>query len=705
MACMKDKLICAFLAMLVMININISAKAEKISFEFKFEKPTIKKIGNEYTIEMKNCLRHEYNGFVIPAKPLHILLPPGKEVDKIEVHGKRVFIGKYEIEKEKPLIVNGRKFSPAIKNEIKRAYEKVGVYGLRGYNILVINLLPILYENEKLYYYKKMKVDIFLKEGKPNHLYRGLEKDRQLVKNIVINPWILNKYEPVKCKEEYEYLIITSNAFKKAYERIAEYKESKGIKTKIISVEEIVSNPKFWNETRKFNDTQAIIRNYIKYAYKNLGIDYVLLAGDGDIQNESSNIIPPRYLYAVSVGLPLSNDEVLEAYIPSDVYYACLDGNWNNDGDNKWGENASGNDVSNEDEADLYAEVWVGRACVDSLEEVNNFIDKVIAYEEINDSYIIQVLLLGEHLGFGGEAEWGGNHKDKIKPLIPDIYNITTLYDRDFGWDKYYLYNILNKGIHIINHDGHGWTTYALKMRNEDLKKLKNTKYFFLYSQTCLAGSFDNWYPENGYYEDDCFAEHLTCDKYGAFACIMNSRYGLGKENSTDSPGQRYDYSFFKALFEKNIKELGRANHFSKEDNVWRINENGMRWTYYQTNLFGDPQLAIKEPEEKINISIEIKKPLNGIYIFDRGAFFSFINKTFIIGKITIEANVGSEPEGKIAKVNFYINNELKKSLTSEPFSWIWNEKAIGEYKISIEAIAINGKSKIEEKDVFIMNF
>lgn len=705
MACMKVKLICIILAMLVMININIPAKAEKISFEFKFDKPVIKKVGNEYAIEMKNCLRHEYNGFVIPAKPLHILLPPSKEVDKIEVHGKKVFIGKYEIEKEKPVIVNGRKFFPVIKNGIKEAYEKVGVYGLRGYNILVINLLPISYEDEKLYYYRTMNVDIFLKDGKLNPLYRGLEKDRQLVKNIVINPWILNKYEPVKSKEEYEYLIITNNALKKAFERLAEYKESKGIKTKIVSVEEIISNPKFWNETRKFNDTQAIIRNYIKYAYKNLGIDYVLLAGDGDIQNESSNIIPPRYLYAVSVGLPLSKDEVLEAYIPSDVYYACLDGNWNNDGDNKWGENASGNDVSNEDEADLYAEVWVGRACVDSLEEVNHFIDKVIAYEETNDSYIIQVLLLGEHLGFGGEAEWGGNHKDKIKPLIPDVYNITTLYDRDFGWDKYYLYNILNRGVHIINHDGHGWTTYALKMRNEDLKKLKNTKYFFLYSQTCLAGSFDNWYPENGYYEDDCFAEHLTCDKYGAFACVMNSRYGLGKENSTDSPGQRYDYSFFKALFEKDIKELGRANHFSKEDNVWRINENGMRWTYYQTNLFGDSQLAIKEPEEKINISIEIKKPLNGIYIFDRGAFLSFINKTFIIGKVTIEANVSSEPKGKIAKVNFYINDELKESLVSEPFSWTWNEKAFGEYKIGIEAIAINGKSKIAEKDIFIINF
>lgn len=690
--------------MLLATIIPSFAKEEKILLEFKFDKPTIKRIGNEYRIELEGCYPYNYKGLMIPVKPVYILLPFKKDVKKIVVKGEEKFIGNYNLEKEKPIIIKGRKIEIKHGNKIEKLYEKVGIYGLRGYNILVMNIFPISYDNGKIFYRDKIKVEIELKEGKVNPLYRGLKKDKEWIRKFVYNPWIIDTYPTKNALEEYEYLIITANDFKEAFQQLAEYKESKGIKTKIVSVEEIVNNKDFWNKTRMFNDTQAKIRNFIRYAYLNWGIDYVLLGGDGDIKNESSNIIPPRYLYATSVGLPLDNQDVLEAYIPSDVYYACLDGSFNNDHDTRWGENATENSKGNGDEADLFAEVWVGRACVDNIKEVNNFIQKTISYEETTDNYIIQVLLLGEYLGFGGEAEWGGNHKDEVMKLIPPVYNITRMYDKLMYWDKYNLADVINNGVHIINHDGHGWTTYALKLHNSDLKLLHNTKYFFLYSQTCLAGSFDNWYPEDRYYEDDCFAEHLTCDEYGAFACIMNSRYGLGRENSTDSPGQRYDLSFFKGLFEEDIKEVGRANHFSKEDNVWRINENGMRWTYYQTNLFGDPQVAIKEPEEKINISLEITKPLNGLYVIDRGPFFSFINKTIILGGITIKVNVETDPPGKLEKVNFYINDELKVTVSNEPFEWKWDEKARGEYKIKVVAYATNGKSEWDEREVFIIN-
>ena len=125
---------------------------------------------------------------------------------------------------------------------------------------------------------------------------------------------------------------------------------------------------------------------------------------------------------------------------------------------------------------------------------------------------------------------------------------------------------------------------------------------FFIYSQTCLAGSFDNWVPGDYYYEWDSFAETFTVEiPHGAFAVILNSRYGLGRYDSTDSPGQRYHLAFIDALFNKDIRELAKANQDSKEVNIWRVNENGMRWIHYQTNLLGDPQVAIKGPEVTSN--------------------------------------------------------------------------------------------------------
>lgn len=700
------KLICIMLvAFLFMPAFSAEEKAVKMQFIYHFENIKLEKNDKGYIVKINGCQQHEINGYIIPVKPLHILIPYGKDVKEIRVSGDEHFLGFYNLKREKPLYIGNTKLLPKIGEAIKKKYEYVGVYGLRGYKILVMNLIPVEYKNGMLFYYDKIKVEIELKDGKVNGLYRGLEKDKEWVKRYVDNKWVLDTYPVKSYDRKYDYLIITAEKFVDAFKPFAEYKESKQIKTKIVSVEEIISNSSFWNSTDLFNDTQAKIRRFIRWAYLNWGIDYVLLGGDGDVMNKSSNIIPPRYLYATCVGLPLGEtQEVLEGYIPSDVYYACLDGNFNTDMDNKWGENATGNDVSDEDEADLFAEVWVGRACVDKVKEIENFIHKTEAYEQTNDSYIIQILLLGEYLGFGGEAEWGGNHKDRIKPYIPPIYNITTLYDRENRWEKEELIALLNKGIHVVNHDGHGWTTYALKMVNSDLKALKNTKYFFLYSQTCLAGSFDNWYPEDRYYEDDCFAEHLAFDEHGAFACIMNSRYGLGRENSTDSPGQRYDESFFKAVFQENIRELGRANHYSKEDNVWRINENGMRWVYYETNLFGDPQVALKEPYEKVNISIDLQKPLNGIYILDYGPIFPTLSSTIIIGDITIKANVTTEPSGKLQKVNLYIDGILKASFENENIAWKWEEKAFGEHKICIEAIARNGKVERAEKAVYIFN-
>jgi len=51
----------------------------------------------------------------------------------------------------------------------------------------------------------------------------------------------------------------------------------------------------------EFNDTAAHIRNFIKDAYQNWGIEYVLLGGDGDsadVGGESGNdIIPCRGFY------------------------------------------------------------------------------------------------------------------------------------------------------------------------------------------------------------------------------------------------------------------------------------------------------------------------------------------------------------------------------------------------------------------------
>jgi len=458
---------------------------------------------------------------------------------------------------------------------------------------MVMNLYPFHYiaKNGEIFYYKNIEVNIYLENGEISPLYRGLARDKAEIAKMVENPEVLKSYKGgVKTGEEYELVIITSKSLKKSlgqndFQDLASFKSTYAINATVVTIEEIINNPAYWNSTPMFNDTQAKIRNFIKYAYLNWHTDYVLLGGD-------ATIIPPRMLWA--------EGEFHVGYtIPSDVYYACLDGSYNSDRDMRWGEPDDGEDGK---DVDLMAEVYVGRACVETKDEMRNFVKKTIWYEKNYDDYVQKILLVGEDLGWGGDAKWGGNHLDQLidecndsyytKGIPSDRFNITKLYDREQYWGKEQLISLLNSNFHIVCHYGHSNYFYNMRLSIDDVEMLTNEKPFFAYSTGCMAGGFD---------EEDCIAEYFTVKTpYAAFAGIWNTRYGWGAGQDEpydiiDYGSQRYAREFWDAIFGEGIKEIGRANQDSKEDNIWRINELVMRFCFYELTLFGDPMAILKD--------------------------------------------------------------------------------------------------------------
>ena len=627
-----------------------------INCTYSFSKPIIskalikEKIFDKVTIDgLSNTCNYQQP--CLPVKPLKILLPQATDIENIRViTDKKIILGfgyKIEFGGQVIPVINEQQDAQNnmfITKELMKhttgiypseQYNQVGVYTYRGFSILHVNLHPVHYNitTGELYYFDHMTLIVETKESTLKTTYRGLLKDSRLVRAIVENPSYLDSYHldlPEKSSptETFEYVIITNSKLKKAdagytFKDLTDFKNMNGVSTKIVTVEEIMLNEDYqvtgkWGDANpdnpfyesdiisgleKFNDKQARIRNFIRYAYSEWETNYVLLGGDADVNTLSDNIIPPRGLFANESGLPLNsftNEE--QEDIPSDVYYACLDGNFNYDCDAHFGESPDRNNASNSDEADLYAEVWVGRCCADSAEEVSNFVMKSIQYAQAtDDQYLSHIMFAGEDLGSQFYFQYGGDYKDMIEYLVPSSFTMNKLYDNsDFTWwPEDFIQEVYRFQPQIINHDGHGYPNYMLKMGSSAFYTFENEKPFFIYSHSCLTGSFDNYYPGGRYGEDDCIAEILTCEiPYGAYACILNARYGLGSENSEIAPSGSYDESFYKALFIENIRELGGANHFSKQDNIWRINENGYRWCYYQTNLFGDPQLRIKYPHE-----------------------------------------------------------------------------------------------------------
>lgn len=188
----------------------------------------------------------------------------------------------------------------------------------------------------------------------------------------------------------YDYVIITSEEFKNApepnFQTLADWKESRGIRTAIVTVEDIYAD-------YSGKDNQERIRNFIRDAYANNATDYVLLGGDADGQDvggeSGDNIVPVRGLWAWDYETDPPN-------IPSDLYYSCLDGSYDYDGDGVYGEP---NDGPGGGEVDLLAEVYVGRAPVDLAEELANFVTKTIGYEQsAEDPYLKEAWMVGELL-------------------------------------------------------------------------------------------------------------------------------------------------------------------------------------------------------------------------------------------------------------------------------------------------------------------
>jgi hypothetical protein len=286
--------------------------------------------------------------------------------------------------------------------------------------------------------------------------------------------------------------------------------------------------------------------------------------------------------------------------IASDLYFGALDGNWNDDADSLWGE---------PDEADLIPEVSVGRASIATQTEANNFINKLMKYE--NSPVVSQIKvsqMVGELLWL--DPTWGGDYKDEIKDGasthgytttgLPPSFTVHTLYDRDIDpdrWDKDDLIPLLNGGRHLVNHMGHSDVTYGLRMYNSDVEtRFTNdgvsNQYFILYTQGCYSGSFDNR-TGSGSYLDDCLGEHFHYIEHGAVAFIGNTRYGWGQHESTNGASQYYDRQFFDAIFGEGITAIGKANDDSKVDNIPFVDLGPNRWVYYQLVLLGDPAMDI----------------------------------------------------------------------------------------------------------------
>ncbi|MEO0303694.1 MAG: C25 family cysteine peptidase [candidate division WOR-3 bacterium] len=408
---------------------------------------------------------------------------------------------------------------------------------------------------------------------------------------------------PFKEKENslYDYLIITSIKYDTVFSRLKEWKIKKGYKTKLSFIESILPHYSGVDSAEK-------IRNYIIDEYNSNRFKYLLLGGD-------RAIIPVRRLYAMNCNADYYPDE---DSIPSDLYYSNLDGNFNFDGDNIWGEI--------EDSSDLVPEVIVGRILFDTIYYgPSPIISRIIDYDRVkNIEHLSRGVFLGMVL-WDDPMTSGGIAKDMIdNDIIPQDFHLLKFYE-DLGHiGKADILDSLDMGYNIVNHNGHGsfkgvWVDYKTAITRGDATTLTNgSKTGLFYSIGCWVGAFDR--------EDTTYILHSITENFqdsptgGFISLITNSRYGWG---APGYPGygvsEVLDYRFFQILFQESEykRPAEILNQVKSEIEPFSYDENLYRWHIYQLNYFGDPELPIFTQNPN-NLNVFFKKNTDFIEIFIR---------------------------------------------------------------------------------------
>ena len=461
-------------------------------------------------------------------------------------------------------------------------FKTEGIGLLHGAAIAETAIYPVSYNpvTGKIGYYNSITVTITTEElngaASPTEetVSRNLASDRAQILALVDNADDAETIMPLTSGApaafDRQYLIITTADMVSAFQQLADFRSSEqggGFTTYIETIDNITSE-------YGGVDRAEQIRNFIIDCYENHGTTYVILGGDADGEQEQQ-LIPTRGTY-------VGKGSYTDYYIPTDLYFGNLDGTWNYDNDELWGET---NDGVNGGDIDWYSEVFVGRIAADNATEASNHISKIIAHETTPSSYY-KTLMIGEKLN--SNPTWGGDRMDFLLGFMGDI-SYGKLYDRDStdeSWQDDEVISLINSDEYYwINHLGHSNNTSNMRINLTEAAALTNSKYYFFYTQGCYAGAFDNRNSSKNYIDSDTISEELTVgsSSSGAFGIISNSRYGWYNSSGTNTASNRLHKYFMKAIFEEGYSRAGEANQMSK------VHSDAGRWERFETTLFGDP--------------------------------------------------------------------------------------------------------------------
>lgn len=378
------------------------------------------------------------------------------------------------------------------------------------------------------------------------------------VAELVVNPRDLSRMAPPVAEtdaEEIDVVMFTNATLAPALAGLRQWLARKGYFTEIVR-HDTLSTPG--------RDAQEKMRNLVKQLYAERGLKYVILAGD-------YQHCPVRYGY-----LPYSTYNV-----PADMYFGDLDGSWDANDNNRFGEMAG-------DSVDLFHDVYVGRLPFDDAAHAATFLRKDTTYEKMPDPGYLDDVLLPHEVLWSNIDYHGGIVNRNIATLLNDRSPWSV--DSGLNLNSSRVITGLNAGRQHFHFAGHGSrTAFGSTFSTSNLSSLTNIhKPAIVVTMACDCGWFDD--------ANDCLGEQfVTVAGGGAVATMFNARYGWGAppcQGPNENLNCQIYHNFQKAL------TLGQAHGLARD---FLRNESfsqmSTRWALYTNTLQGDPTMRVWRQE------------------------------------------------------------------------------------------------------------
>ncbi len=383
-----------------------------------------------------------------------------------------------------------------------------------------------------------------------------------------------------------DLLLITHQDFMPQAQQLAEHKRTaRGMAVEVIDIADII------NEFGWGIPDPIAIRNFIAWAYHtwSRSPSYVLFLGDGDYDFRNidtiadKNWLPPYQ----TIDLP-HIDQLVSSTIEAFFTYVSGD--------------------------DRIMDLAVGRLPVQTPEQAQNVVDKIIMYESDPEYGLwrstITMVADDEFVTGGRSSTPDATHvidAERIaETVLPDFLNVQKLYLMEYkavrntsisgirkpdAQDD--LIETINNGTLIVNYLGHGnpqlWAHEGLFVQSEDLDRVQNGKRLtFIVAATCDFGRFDD--PrEQSFTEDLIYAQNR-----GAIAVMTSTRVVYAYQNAA------FNRALYRQMFinGRQRRTLGETFVAARllGNNFTLINDE-------KYTIVGDPTIYLALPEYEARVT------------------------------------------------------------------------------------------------------